>query len=250
MNGIDKKPFIDCEPHLDIKTLEDLNLEICTGIAISDIKAGVYGPGVDNAERYGNFMKMKNQMLADQTEVGERWRKMTHNQQNTFAKLYFHLYNPSTVCYLREPAKGADPILAYMKKGSEDAYSWTNNINNFPGLKVWLDSLIGTVFEQYGRILFFLHEHDCSLLLHRDGLKSVPHKNEFLWINPMSLKKFYVYDEDTNTRHDVLSKAAFFNDLDMHGGDTNSQMTWTLRIDGVFTQQFREKLGISHLTQY
>jgi hypothetical protein len=250
MKGIGEKPFIDCEPHLDIKTLEDLNLEICTGIAISDIKAGVYGPGVDNAERYGNFMKMKNQMLADQTEVGERWRKMTHNQQNIFAKLYFHLYNPSTVCYLREPAKGADPILAYMRKGSGEAYAWTNNINNFPGLRTWLDSLIGTVFEQYGRILFFIHEHDCGLLLHRDGLKSVPHKNDFLWINPTALKKFYVYDEDTNTRHDVLSKAAFFNDLDMHGGDVTSQMTWSLRIDGVFTQQFKEKLGIEHLTEY
>lgn len=250
MKGIGEKPFIDCEPHLDIKTLEDLNLEICTGIAVSDIKAGVYGPGVDNAERYGNFMKMKNQMLADQTEVGERWRKMSHNQQNIFAKLYFHLYNPSTVCYLREPAKGADPILAYMRKGSGEAYAWTNNINNFTGLRTWLDSLIGTVFEQYGRILFFIHEHDCGLLLHRDGLKSVPHKNDFLWINPTALKKFYVYDEDTNTRHDVLSKAAFFNDLDMHGGDVTSQMTWSLRIDGVFTQQFKEKLGIEHLTEY
>jgi hypothetical protein len=28
MNGIDNKPFIECEQHLDIKTLEDLNKEI------------------------------------------------------------------------------------------------------------------------------------------------------------------------------------------------------------------------------
>ena len=56
MNGIGGKPFINCEQFLDIKTLEDLNLSICTGIAVSDIKAGVYGPGVDNAERYGNSM--------------------------------------------------------------------------------------------------------------------------------------------------------------------------------------------------
>jgi len=250
MNGIGGKPFIDCEAHIDIKSLEDLNLEICTGIAVSDIKAGVYGPGVANAERYGNFMKMKAQMLTNDSEIGQHWKKMTHNQQNIFAKLYFHLYNPSTVCYLREPAKGQDPIGAYMKKGNSESYDWTRNINNFPGLKTWLDSLIGTVFEQYGRILFFIHDHDCSLLLHRDGMKSMPHRSEFLWINPMGLKKFYVYDEDTETRHDVHAKAAFFNDLDMHGGDVNSQMTWTLRIDGVFTQQFRETLGIADLTTY
>ena len=250
MKGISGKPFIDCEAHLDIKYLEDLNLEICTGIAVSDIKAGVYGPGVENAERYGNFMLLRYKMSADKSQVGERWRKMTHNQQNIFAKLYCHLYNPSTVCYLREPSKGSNHLLSYMKKGDETSFEWTNNINNFPNLKVWLDSLIGTVFEQYGRILFFIHDHDCSLVLHRDGMKSIPHKNEFLWINPMGLKKFYVYDEDTETRYDVHAKAAFFNDLDMHGGDVNSQMTWTLRIDGVFTQQFREKLGIADLTTY
>lgn len=250
MNGIGGKPFIDCEQFLDIKTLEDLNLSICTGIAVSDIKAGVYGPGVENTERYGNFMKMKNQMLSDQTEIGQRWKRMTHNQQNIFAKLYFHLYNPSTVCYLREPVKGADPILAYMKKGSEDSYEWTNNIKNFPELKTWLDSLIGTVFEQYGRILFFIHEHDCGLLLHKDGMKYVPHKSEFLWINPTGLKKFYIYDEHAGIKHDVHPKAVFFNDLDMHGGEPTSQMTWSLRIDGVYTQKFREKLGIDHLTHY
>ena len=81
-------------------------------------------------------------------------------------------------------------------------------------------------------------------------MKSVPHKSEFIWINPMGLKKFYIYDEDKNIRHDVTSKAVFFNDLDMHGGEPNSQMTWTLRIDGVFTQQFKEKLGITHLKNY
>jgi len=250
MNGINGLPFIDCEQHLNVKALEDLNLEICTGIAVSDIKAGVYGPGIENAERYGNFMKMKNQMKEDQSDIGERWKRMTHNQQNIFAKLYFHLYNPSTVCYLREPPPGANHVLAYIKKGNENSYEWTNNINNFPNLKIWLDSLLGKVFEQYGRILFFIHDHDCNLLLHKDGLTSVAHKREFIWFNPTGLKKFYIYDEDTDTRHNVLTKAAFFNDLDMHGGDVTSQMTWSLRIDGVFTQQFREKLGISHLNYY
>jgi len=250
MNGIGGKPFIDCEKHIDIRSLEDLNLEICAGIAISDIKAGVYGPSVANSERYGNFLKMKSQLATNDSDIGQLWKKMTHNQQNLFAKLYFHLYNPSSVCYLREAAKGLDHLTAHMKKGKKDHYKWTDNINNFPGLKIWLDRLIGSVFEEYGRILFFLHEHDCSLLIHRDNFLKFPHKNEFLWINPTSLKKFFIYDEDTDTRHAVHAKAAFFNDLDMHGGNVSSQMTWTLRIDGVFTQQFRETLGIADLTSY
>lgn len=250
MRGIDGKPFIDCQAHIDVELLKELNLEICQGIALSDVKAGVYGPGVAESERYGNFMLMKSKLASEQSEVGERWRRMNHNQQNLFAKLYFHLYNPSTTVYLREPNKGLNGILAYLRKGYAEDFNWTNNTKNFPKLKEWLDSLIGTVFEQYGRVLFFIHEHDCSLLLHRDGVASMPHNSEFLWINPTNIKKFYIYDEDHNIRHDVATPVAFFNDLDMHGGDVNEQMTWSLRIDGVFTQQFRQKLGIDHITRY
>jgi hypothetical protein len=86
--------------------------------------------------------------------------------------------------------------------------------------------------------------------LHRDGIAQVPHKNEFIWINPTGIKKFYVYNEDTQERHDVNSPAIFFNDLDMHGGDTNECMTWSLRIDGVFTDEFKQKLGIDNLPTY
>jgi hypothetical protein len=249
MRGIGDKPFVDCQEHLDIQTLKDINMEICLGIAKSDIKAGVYGPGVQESERYGNFMLMKNRLAR---EEGDQygWNSMTHNQQNVFAKLYFHLYNPSTVVYLREPLKGIDPIMAYRKKAYAESFDWTNNVNNFPTLKGWLDNLIGTVFKEYGRILFFLHEHDCQLPVHRDGIAQVPHKNEFIWINPTGIKKFYIYNEDTQERHDVSSPAIFFNDLDMHGGDTNECMTWSLRIDGVFTDEFKQKLGINNLTTY
>jgi hypothetical protein len=250
MKGIGGKPYIDCQEHIDLQTLKDMNMEICMGIAASDIKAGVYGPGVVESERYGNFMMMKSKLSRDPAADEYGWNRMTHNQQNTFAKLYFHLYNPSTVVYLREPAKGIDPLVAYRKKAFTDGWDWTNNVKNFPKLKTWLDSLIGTVFQEYGRILFFLHEHDCKLLTHRDGIASMPHRNEFLWINPTGIKKFFVYDETKDQRHDVNSPVAFFNDLDMHGGDTNECMTWTLRIDGVFTEEFRKRVNIDHLTTY
>ena len=45
MKGIGGRPYIDCQQHIDIQTLKDMNMEICMGIAASDNKAGVYGPG-------------------------------------------------------------------------------------------------------------------------------------------------------------------------------------------------------------
>ena len=250
MKGVGGKPFIDCQEHLDIQTLKDLTLEICMGIAASDIKAGIYGPGVVESERYGNFMLMKSKLSKDPASDEFGWNRMTHNQQNIFAKLYFQLYNPSTTVYLREPKKGVDGLVAYRKKAYAEMFEWTNNTKNFPRLKVWLDSLIGTVFKEYGRIIFFLHEHDCKLPVHRDGLGSYPHSNEFLWLNPTGVKKFYIYDENTTERHDVNSPAIFFNDLDMHGGDTNESMTWSLRIDGIFTDEFKKRIGLEGVTIY
>ena len=70
MKGIGGKPFIDCQDHIDVKTLKDLNTEICMGIAVSDIKAGVYGPGVSESDRYGNFMLMKAKLAKDPELLG------------------------------------------------------------------------------------------------------------------------------------------------------------------------------------
>ena len=247
MKGIAGKPFIDCQEHLDIDGLKNLNFEVCSGIALSKVNAGVYGPGVVNSEVYGNFLALKNK-LSVTGEYG--WNTMNHNQQNMFAKLYLKLYNPSTTVYLREHQKGLDPITAYRKKSYAEFFDWNDNIKNFPKLKEWLDNLIGSVFEQYGRILFFIHEHDCKLLTHRDGPGYFPHHNEFLWLNPMMIKTFYVYDDLSEVKHYVKSPSVFFNDLDMHGGEVSQSMTWSLRIDGVFTEEFRKKLAINNIKIY
>jgi hypothetical protein len=66
----------------------------------------------------------------------------------------------------------------------------------------------------------------------------------------MMLKTFYVYNEDTKEKHIVDSPAAFFNDLDMHGGEVCQSMTWSLRIDGVFSEEFRKKLEIDNIKIY
>lgn len=251
MKGINGKAYVDCSPYLDMTSLNSLNLEICSGIALSNPKAGVYGPNIKDSQKYGNFLMLKSKIKGQPHELTYRWNMMTHDQQNTFAKLYLKLYNPSSVVYLREPKPGVDGIHAYMNKADQDFFAWTSNAAHFPKLKKWLDALIGPVFESYGRILFFIHEHDCQLLTHRDGVAYAPHKNEFIWLNPKSTKKnFFVYDEHSDTKHYVETSAAFFNDLDMHGGDAGEYMSWSLRVDGKFTESFRKQLGVDQIEKY
>jgi hypothetical protein len=250
MNGIDNKPYIDCDNFLNISQLIDLELEICAGIALSKIQSGIYGPGIVNDSRYGNFLKFSEEINSDTTlKEKYKWDLMNQNQKNIFLKLYKNLYSPNNSVYLKSAPNYAS-LKQYLDKANHEVYTWDENIKNFPNLKIWLDSLIGTVFKNFGRTMFFLHEHDCELLIHRDGSQYRPHKNEFLWINPIGKKNFFIYDEHNDKKIYVNSKVAFFNDLDMHGGDPNPSMTWTLRIDGVFTDDFKKLLGIQDLSFY
>jgi hypothetical protein len=250
MKGIGEFPFIDASPFVDIDGLLDLNAEICSGIAKSQHIAGIYGPGIVNSSRYGNFLHMQKEIESDPNLVKEyKWDQMNLNQKRLFCKLYKNLYSPNTSVYLKEAIDHTN-LQVYLEKANDKFYTYNDNIQFFPNVQKWLESLIGDVFTQFGRTLFFVHEHDCELLTHRDGTKYRPHKNEFLWINPTGIKNFFIYDEDREEKHYVKSRCAFFNDLDMHGGEKNSTMTWTLRIDGVFTDQFRKKLNIDQFQQY
>ncbi len=248
MRTIGGKPYIDCAPFIDMEGLKQLEVEICLGIAKSGPRAGIYGDGIKDESIRGSWVKFNQQVQRGQHGVAikEQIESLDANERSTFFKLYFGLYNPSSTVYIRTFKDGFTSE-GYAKKASRDGTVFTNNAQYFPNLIKWIDSL---PFEEYGRVLFFIHEHDCELLAHRDGPFYRPHKNEFLWLNPCSDKKLYVLDEDTNERHYIETDAAFFNDLSVHGGDRYPRMTWSLRVDGIFTDSFREQLGISNLTSY
>lgn len=247
MNGIDRKPYIAADDYIDLAGIIALEKEICYGIAKSEVQAGIYGPGIKDVEKYGNYLGYSMRYAKQSMPEEERsaFMSLNRNQRALFFKLYEGMYSASSVVYLRDFRDLS--INSYLDKAKEDKTKPTANINHFPKLTEWIYKL---PFKEIGRIIFFLHEHDCTLLTHRDGTGYTPHTNEFLWINPCGVKNFFIYDETTGEEHMVNSKAAFFNDLDMHGGKPNSKMTWSLRVDGAFTDEFKKQLGIDQLTSY
>ncbi len=249
MIGIDKKPFIDCSPYIDLAGIENLEKEICFGIARSNVQAGIYGPGLRDIDDRKSFVTLNGEYRLNKQEDLPKLLSLSRNQRSLFFKLYEGLYNASTTVYLRDIKDKSDipNIKDYFDKDSSKKTDWTSDIVNFPNLKKWIEKL---PFEEIGRVLFFIHEHDCELLVHRDGTNYKPHNTEFLWINPCMIKKFYVWNEETDERHYVDTPVAFFNPLDFHGGDPVNRMTWSLRVDGKFTQKFKETIGIDHLEHY
>jgi hypothetical protein len=244
MQGIKNKPFIDAAPFLPMDELMSMEKEICLGIAKSKINAGIYGPGVRNEDQYKSIISL----IQHYSKSNDRCllENLTLDQMSMFFKLYEGMYSASTVVYIRD-YKDKKSLSTYMKKAQADATYYTDNAQFFPNLIPWIEKL---PFDEIGRVLFFIHEHDCTLLTHRDGPRYVPHKNEFLWLNPCQKKSFFIYDDKNDVKHYVDTTAAFFNDLDEHGGDPVPRMTWSLRIDGKFTKKFRKQLKIDQLQQY
>jgi len=249
MHGIKNLPFVDVAEYLAMDELRVMERDICIGIAKSKINAGVYGPGVVDEDRYKSVIGLLIKYIRSPKEEDKKIiAELNNEQRSIFFKLYEGMYSASTVVYIRDyKDKKTISLATYMKKGLAEATVLTDNAQYFPKLLEWIDKL---PFDEIGRIIFFLHDHDAQLLMHRDGTQYVPHKNEFLWLNPCEKKQLYVYNENTKEKHYINTPAAFFNDLDIHGGDACSTMTWSLRIDGKFSQQFKEQLGLDKLDTY
>jgi len=77
-----------------------------------------------------------------------------------------------------------------------------------------------------------------------------PHRNEFIHIRPNTKKAFYIWDPEHKNKIYLNTRAAWWNDNDWHGGEKIMEQSYSLRIDGKFTEDFRKKLCISHLETY
>ena len=107
---------------------------------------------------------------------------------------------------------------------------------NFSWLKDEVESW--GIFEQFGRVILFANDHHSYTPIHRDWDK----QDEFVWIGHSDNKHFFVYDEQTGTKHYVTGRANTFSNADYHGSDPSTRAGISLRVDGVFTTHVRDTL--------
>lgn len=247
MYGINGKPFISLDEHIDVAGFTALHDKLCYGIAMSYWDQGNYGPGIYKRGEVTDLFWLEADLFNKRhpdAEAVNAMRFFDINQKRKYLKLKYGVYNPSHTVYLKKP-NGRD----YHSIAKPEATPWTDNASHFPELVKWIN---GLPFKAIGRALFFIHEHDCDLVMHSDlkyskelGQRYIadqPHTAEFIWIRSTADKSFFVYDESTNTKHYVKGNTAWFNSYDIHGGDREKTMTFSLRVDGSFTNELREKL--------
>jgi hypothetical protein len=165
-----------------------------------------------------------------------------------FLKLALGAYDPYQFVFLKTEAGGWESRF--------DEKTWTPDVELFPELKIWLENLVEQkVFKHLGRVIFFKAEHDCLMPLHRDLIlpdehNYFPHRHEFIHVRPNLDKPFYIWDSETDQKILTDKRAVWFNDQDWHAGGRVNKQSYSLRIDGPFTDEFRERIGVAHLDNY
>lgn len=259
IRGIKFQPYINLDPFIDVEGFSKLHYEICRGLVQAEYKkeGNMVKPG--GCETHMPPIKPLFQaleeyhQLPDDHEIKVQGRILgeyeNRNQFMLFLKLALGAYDPYQFVFLKTEDGG------WQSRFEEK--SWTSDaIKYFPNVKLWLENLIEQkVFNHLGRIIFFKAEHDCLMPMHRDLIlpeetEYFDHRHEFIHIRPNLDKPFYIWDADINHKVLVKSKATFFNDQDWHAGGRTDKQTYSLRIDGVFTDEFRRLIGIDDIECY
>lgn len=266
IKGINGQPYINMESYLDMDTFEKLQPEILSGFALAreHAKEGTWmTPGFtfENMSYIIHWKPIYQAMtefldLPNDDPIKIEGLKLmpsdfkNFRERNIFTRYIKHAmgaYDPYIYYYLWEEGSWDDRT-APRKLTPEAQY--------FPNTVKWVESLVGTIFKDIGRVIFFHCEADGIPFEHRDldaknGTNVIaPHRNEFIHVRPNTKKPFYVWDPTRKNKTYINTRAAWWNDTDWHGGDRIMEQSYALRIDGKFTDSFRKSLGVDHLDFY
>lgn len=265
IKGINGKPYINLDTFVDVKAFQDTFEETCKAFALARnyAKEGTWmSPGfeisglsyiLDWKPIYKAFEEY--QALPENHPVKIQGKEIfpqdfkDYKQRNIFTR------------YLKAALGANDPYIYYFlwEEGSWDERNAerrkTEESRYFPSVVRWIENLVEeNIIDQIGRVIFFHCDHDGRAFEHRDldakdGVKDhlhyTEHNNEFIHIRYRTKRGFYIWDPETQDKHYINCRAAFWNDQDFHGGEWSKEQEFGLRIDCKFTEDFRKILGIT-----
>lgn len=257
IKGINNQQYFDLDKYLDIKGWIDLHPEICVGLVNAEHKkeGNLYTCADAELSPHYGYRKFIYKAIEEYNDLADTHPIKIHGEKLgglenrdkfiQYLKLALGAYDSYQFIFLKTEEGGWESRF--------EEKQWTSDIKYFPNLKTWLEKLKGNIFEHLGRIIFFKQEHDTMPAIHRDlyqGTGYPPHRHEFIHMTPDDNKGLFLFDPETGNKTLIKSRSSFFNDLDFHSASPSPVQTYSLRIDGVFTDSFRKQLGINHLEHY
>lgn len=231
------QPYLSLDPYLDMKTFDSIVDDIIISVARS---LYAQGPTQTGGGYLDKSMKSVHEIYRDITfDSSHPYHDTIKNLKNWepyhFIKYKWPSHTLGQCLILRETLNNS-----YFDKGDHTKCKDHAIKANFGVFFSWLDQQ--GIFESIGRAIVFLNERNTSVLEHRDYHDGKSRKDHFIWISPLGNKSFYVRDD--NEKAYVNSRVCYFDNANIHGSDVLPDPTFSIRIDGNFSQDFIKRVGL------
>lgn len=134
----------------------------------------------------------------------------------------------------------------YFDLDRTELWELTEGANEFALLMDFIKTL---PFKATGRILVIYDDSGAIVPAHRDHL-NMELCNEFIWFRTNLKKPFYMLNHHTNEKQYVSSYSAWFDSVNQfHGSDSCAGLAFSIRVDGKFTDEFRERIPTPEYNQ-
>jgi hypothetical protein len=129
----------------------------------------------------------------------------------------------------------------YLDLDQSELWERTHWASKFSELMDFIETL---PFRRTGRMLVIYDYEGSEVPAHRDHLeKNICH--DFIWFRTNLKKPFYMYNHQTSEKLYVESYSAWFDTVNQfHGSDAAPGLSFSIRVDGVFSTEFRQKIPI------
>ncbi len=105
-----------------------------------------------------------------------------------------------------------------------------------------VDFIATLPFAATARMLIMYDPDGRAVTAHRDH-DSIDLCHEFVWLRTNCAKPFFVLDPETGAKRYIAGHSAWFDTVNQyHGADATDELAWSIRVDGRFTDEFREMM--------
>jgi hypothetical protein len=105
-----------------------------------------------------------------------------------------------------------------------------------------MDFIATLPFRDTGRMIIMYDDSGRAVTAHRDH-DSADLCHEFIWFRTNLNKPFYMLKPETQEKLYVGSHAAWFDTVNQyHGADSSGGLSFSIRVDGIFTDEFRSRI--------
>jgi hypothetical protein len=105
-----------------------------------------------------------------------------------------------------------------------------------------MDFIASLPFEATARMIIMYDDSGRAVSAHRDH-DSTDLCHEFIWFRTNLDKPFYMLNSDTGEQLYVQSHSAWFDTVNQfHGADATGGLSFSIRVDGRFTEEFRKQI--------